>query len=133
MCVGTKCIFFSFNCTRIPDNGCYFYRSILKFQLKTIYIYKKLYFYLILDVECSWFLIDKVCLDIEDQTLIFKIGLILNFIDAIDLDFGCLQTTEFQPSRADVVNLEDDGICDFPVSLPGDQPTSWVWTELFSF
>lgn len=48
----------------------------------------------------------------------------MNFIDAIALDFGCLQTTEFQPSRADVVNLDNDGICDFPVSLPRDQPTS---------
>ena len=73
---------------------------------------KKSRFYLVLDVQCSWFPADTVSLDTEAQTLIFKIGLIFNFIDAIDLGFGCLQRTEFQPSRADVVILDDDGICD---------------------
>lgn len=67
---------------------------------------------------------DTVSLDTEAQTLIFKIGCILDFIDAIDLGFGCLQRTEFQPSRADGVILDGDGICDCPVSLPRDQPTS---------
>lgn len=76
-----------------------------------------------MDVQCSWFPADTVSLDTEAQTLIFKIGFILDFIDAIDLGFGCLQRTEFQPSRADAVILEDDGTCDCPVSFPRDQPT----------
>jgi len=63
---------------------------------------------------------DTVSLETEAQTLIFKIGFLLDFIDAIDLGFGCLQTTEFQPSRADGVILDDDGICDLPVSLHRD-------------
>lgn len=50
----------------------------------------------------------------------------MDIIDSIDLGFGCLQRTEFQPGRAEVVILGDDDICDCPVSLPGDQPSSLV-------
>lgn len=65
-----------------------------------------------------------VSLDTETQTLILKTEFILDFIEAIDLGFGCLQRTEFQSSRADVVILDDDGICNCSVSLPRDQPIS---------
>lgn len=53
-----------------------------------------------------------------------KIEFVLDFIEVIDLGFGCLQRTEFQSSKADIVILDDDGICDCSVSLPRDQPTS---------
>lgn len=77
-----------------------------------------------MDVQRSRFPADTVSLDTETQTLILKIEFILDFIEATDLGFGCLQRTEFQSSRADVVILDDDGICDCSVSLPRDQPTS---------
>lgn len=62
-------------------------------------------------------------LDTEGLTLILKIGFILEFIDAIDLGFGCLYRTEFLPSRADIIILDDDGLSDCPASLPRDRPT----------